>query len=252
MKKWLLLLCLAFGLCAPALAAKLPADPEPDKQSLLLAWERVQSQDPHTKKFEKVGDKRYFLETDLFPFKNEVQVLHLTVDDEYPDEIEGFIAVQLDGVDEAFKDSYYDNYRVWDRHNSLIWSSDVNKWLTHKEFEDLEKSLTQKTKQTKSSSAKAALTERIKSVLRIATSLFFWVLLLAACVAFFVGYKKQAALRRELLVEQRNMNALTARFVKTQQVSNQLLQAIYNRLGPVRQTAKPKTPSKQTPAPPSK
>lgn len=230
------LLLLALALCAPRAGqgAKLPADPTPDEQSLLLAWERVQSQDPHTKQFKKLGERRYLLETDLFPFKDEVRVLHLTVDDEYPDEIEGFIAVELAGVDKDFRARYAGNYRVWARHNRLIWSSDVNKWLTNKEYGDLQKSLKVK-KETSKAGARSALAARLKTFAGILSLVLFWLFALAFCIAQFLGYRKQSALRKQLLEEQRQIKALLVRSAKQQHNANLLLQAIYKRLG----TAKP-------------
>ncbi len=244
MKKILLLLVLAavLGLAGLARAGKLPAEPEPDKDTLLLAWERVQSQDPHTKKFEKLGERRYFLETDLFPFNNEIRILHLTVDDEYPEEIEGFIAVELTGVDKAFRERYQNNFRVWNRHNSLIWSADVNKWLTGKEYDDLQDSLKRKSTKVKNTSRKSSLASRLKTLVGVASFVFFWVFALGLSVALFLGHRKQSALRRQVLEEQRQLKALSIRLVKAQQNTNQLLQAIYKRLGAPKQAGRNPAP----------
>ncbi len=234
----ILILALIWTMAGPAAAGKLPAEPKPDENSLLLAWERVQSQDPHTKKFEKLGEHRYFLETDLFPFKNEVRILHLTVDDEYPDEIEGFVAVELSGVDKAFRERYRSNYGVWNRHNSLIWSPDINKWLTNKEYDDLQSSLKQKSKKNTKTASQTSLASRFKTLAGVVGFVLFWVFALFFSLALFLGYRKQSALRRQLLEEQRQLKALSIRLVKTQQNTNQLLQAIYQRLGAPQQSVR--------------
>ncbi len=252
MKKGFLLIVLFLMLCAPGMsgAAKLPATPKPDKKTLILAWERVQSQDPHTRKFEKIDANRYLLETDLFPFKDEVQVLYLAVDDEYPDEIEGFVIVQLKGVDKGFRELYSRNLSIWERHNRLYWSSDVDKWLTGKEYQDLQNSLTSKSKSTKKTGSKMSQESRALIIFGVFNGIAFAILFLGMGVVLFLMFRKQMALQKDLIEKQLNILAAFAHLGKGQQNTNMLLQGIYKRLGAARRPGQPKQPQQATPKAP--
>lgn len=129
---------------------------EPSKESLLLAWETVQKENPATVKFEKIGTGVYDFETTIFPYKGKLRVVNLLINkkpsayyddlqdyrfDEAEEDLTGIVELTLDGVDEKFQEKFRVSYKTWDRDNALHYNAATQTWYAPAKWADVRDAL---------------------------------------------------------------------------------------------------------------
>ena len=113
---------------------------QPDKGSLIAAWERLQLEDPSTEVFEKVEDRLYRFKTGRFPFDGRMRLVNASIDSVAPGDeggyILGVVEVELQGVEEEFYRTHSFSYSNWQRDNMLYYDSKEERWLTYAQWEE--------------------------------------------------------------------------------------------------------------------
>jgi len=122
-------------LSAPALAQIV----EPNRQSLLEAWEAGLRGDPQTLFFEKLEDHRYRWSTERFPFDGVIRVLNLVIDDrsfEYAASgVVGVVEAELEGVSDDFRRQYAYSIGLWHGANTLYFDREAGEWQSAAEWQ---------------------------------------------------------------------------------------------------------------------
>jgi hypothetical protein len=110
----------------------------PDRKSLLQAWEEEQHADPRVSSFEDLGDGRYHLTTDRFPYDGVVVVNEVVVDDTNRDmpygAVVGHVVVDLPDLDEGELARHATSIGLWRARNVLYWDPDSGGWITAAEW----------------------------------------------------------------------------------------------------------------------
>lgn len=116
------------ALVPPAAAA------QPDRTSLLAAWENQLRADPQTLVFEKIDDDRYHFSTERFPFDGTIRVLNLVVDDRTLDYAEGgtmgVVEVDLENLNDEFRRQHAYSIGLWQASNTLYYDADSESWVS--------------------------------------------------------------------------------------------------------------------------
>lgn len=103
----------------------------PTEENLLAAWEEAQRADPKVELLEATGEREYRFETTHFPYRGTLVLTEVVVD-RMPganSDAVGFVQVKLpDADDELFTDHAF-AWSRWQRHNTLYWSEEDNRWL---------------------------------------------------------------------------------------------------------------------------
>ena len=123
--------CAVTGLAAPSV--------EPTEATLLAAWEAAQRADPKTAVFERIGDGRYRFETTRFPFKGELAVLTVNLEDvELPGDegaVMGAVEVELVGAPPDLMSRHAVSYGSWHGGNVMYFDREAGRWLSAKEWQ---------------------------------------------------------------------------------------------------------------------
>lgn len=105
----------------------------PDRGSLLAAWEESVRTDPQTTRFERLDDGRYAFATERFPFEGQLEVIEVVVDDRSLEgpmgTAVGQVVVELEGVDEGFRQRHATSIGLWQSGSSLVWDADEARWI---------------------------------------------------------------------------------------------------------------------------
>jgi len=212
-----------------ALACTVPAEPlegPPGKDSLVLAWEQLQREDPLTLSFEKIGEGRYAFHTERFPFDGELLLLNASVDGQaggFPGLTVGVVEVELAGVDESFYRKHGMVYGRWTARNQLFWDEASHRWMSADECEfDF---------------ARPGHGGILGSILPLFSN-FFWLFFLLLTAVFFWWISRHA--KRQMnkameaqdkaLSEQERAFLLTERALALHEETNSLLKEIRDRL----------------------
>jgi hypothetical protein len=120
--------------------AALCAD-QPTTQSLIAAWEHVQSTDPHTKTFQKTSEGHYRFKTDWFPYDGELVVLNTVVapmaegvDQPWARMVTGHVDVDLPGLTNEQRDKLSSGIEIWERSNTFHFDPQAQRWMTPAEY----------------------------------------------------------------------------------------------------------------------
>jgi hypothetical protein len=112
---------------------------EPTEASLLAAWEAAQRADAKTVAFERLGDGRYRFETTRFPFKGELAVLTVNLEDvDLPgdeDAVMGALEIELVGAPADLTAKHAVSYGSWHAGNVMYFDRDGGRWITGKEWQ---------------------------------------------------------------------------------------------------------------------
>ena len=118
-----------------------PCADQPTTQSLIAAWEHVQSTDPHTKTFQKTSEGHYRFRTDWFPYDGELVVLNAVVaplaegvDATWARMVTGSVDVDLPGLTAEQHEKLSNGIEIWERTNTLHFDPKTQRWLTPAEF----------------------------------------------------------------------------------------------------------------------
>jgi len=129
-----LVLLLLAALLAPGARAE-----EPTETALLEAWEAAQRADPKVVVLEKIGENRYRFETTRFPFKGELQVLTLNLEDvELPGSdaaVMGIVEVELIDAPADLAVRHSVSYGSWHSGNVMYFDRKAGRWLTTREWQ---------------------------------------------------------------------------------------------------------------------
>ena len=127
----LLATCAVTGLAAPSV--------QPTEATLLAAWEAAQRGDPKTVVFERIGDGRYRFETTRFPFKGELAVLTVNLEDvDFPGSdgtVMGAVEVELVGAPDDLPSKHAVSYGSWHGGNVMYFDRETGRWLSAKEWQ---------------------------------------------------------------------------------------------------------------------
>jgi hypothetical protein len=114
---------------------------QPTKESLIAAWERVQSTDPHTKAFQKTSEGHYRFQTDWFPYNGELVVLNAVVaplaeglDEDWAKMPTGTVEVDLPGLTQEQREKLSSGIEYWGRTNTLHYDPKTQRWMTPAEY----------------------------------------------------------------------------------------------------------------------
>jgi hypothetical protein len=114
---------------------------QPTKESLIAAWERVQSTDSHTKAFQKTSEGHYRFRTDWFPYDGELVVLNAVVaplaeglDQDWAKMPTGTVEVDLPGLTQEQREKLSNGIEYWERTNTLHYDPKTQRWMTPAEY----------------------------------------------------------------------------------------------------------------------
>ena len=122
---------------AAAMLAAARSDAQPTRESLLAAWEQLQSGDPQVEVFEPVGEGLYRFHTSRFPFQGELRVTNVSINADSSAGITGAVEVELIGVAPDFYDRHAFSYSAWAENNILDYDAAGRRWLTAAEWNEL-------------------------------------------------------------------------------------------------------------------
>lgn len=106
----------------------------PSEDSLISAWEDIQTNDPKTLIFEKTGDGTYHFATERFPYDGGLNVLNVTIEalpgTVMGESYYGVIEVELTDLPEDFFSKYAYSHSAWQKNNYLYFNADKGEWST--------------------------------------------------------------------------------------------------------------------------
>jgi hypothetical protein len=112
---------------------------EPTEASLVAAWEAAQRADVKTVAFERIAEGRYRFETTRFPFKGELAILTINLEDvELPGgdgAVMGALEVELVGAAADLTAKHAVSYGGWHAGNVMYFDRDAGRWLSAKEWQ---------------------------------------------------------------------------------------------------------------------
>jgi hypothetical protein len=215
-RKLLLLVCVLM-LAAGGATAQVA---EPNRDSLLAAWEALQRDDPQTLQFEKIEDGRYRYQTERFPFDGTVRVLNLVIDDRMLDYgaggVMGVVEVDLEEVSDEFRRQYAYSIGLWHGANTLYFDGETGEWVTANDWQ-------------------SSMVDQYSDVSWYARySDYLWLLLLAIMVLLVLWLSRRAARQLKIataaqdkaLAEQERAIRLTEEAIEISRDSNRVLKEI--------------------------
>jgi hypothetical protein len=133
----LLVLTIVFS---PAPAQTAPqSDLDALRSSLLERWERAQLEDPQTRRFETIGERRYRFSTERFPFDGELQVVNVSLDDLAGRVLGGYVIgmveVELLDLPDGFMQRHAHSVAQWRSHHQFYHDERSGQWLSPAEWQ---------------------------------------------------------------------------------------------------------------------
>jgi hypothetical protein len=219
------LVALLVALAAPAAQAS-----QPTEATLLAAWEAAQRSDPRTVALEKVGERRYRFETTRFPFKGELTVASVNLEDvDLPDgdgSVMGAVEVELVGAPADLASRHSLSYGAWQAGNVMYFDRKADRWLTSREW--------QRSLQRRYSPWSGLLS--IGNLLFIGLLLFLIVVLGRLSRKASTQYKAAMSAQEQVLARQEESMALARRSLELSEESTALLRGILAELKARRST----------------
>lgn len=114
----------------------------PDKSKLLSKWEIQQGLSEDLKSFNKINENIYFVAFETIPFKGNVELIHIGIDElnydkTIPVSHTGTIELKLPQELVKLKDDYSYSFHRWHRNIYFYYNSETKKWISEKEYEQL-------------------------------------------------------------------------------------------------------------------
>ncbi len=119
----------------------------PAKETLLSSWENIQKNNPGVLIFQKTGENTYKFKTNIFPYDGVIRVLNLVirdndmnlgpVEDMFVPSATGIIELELVGFNQEMQMKYSNSFFMWAQDNNLFFDAKENKWITNKEYQQI-------------------------------------------------------------------------------------------------------------------